>query len=49
MQDVCYQYWPSPADKGPQKFGEYTVTTQKEVEEEGYVQRIISVADPQVH
>ena len=43
-QEVCYQYWPWP-DTGAKKYGEYLVELVSDTENDGYVERIISVKD----
>ena len=41
-QVVCYQYWP---DSDAKKHGEYSGELVSDTENEGYVERIISVKD----
>ena len=43
-QEVCYQYWPWP-DSDAKKYGEYSVELVSDTENDGYVERVISVKD----
>ena len=48
-QEVCYQYWPSDDTRGVQKYGEFTVSVvQATKEEDGFIQRNISITNPKV-
>ena len=48
MQEVCHQYWPDGNTKGVQKYGEYSVSVLQATKQDGFVERIISITDPQV-
>ena len=48
-QEVCYQYWPADDTKGAEKYGEFSASVlQTTKQEDGFIQRIISITNPKV-
>ena len=47
-QEVCHQYWPDGSTKGVQKYGEYSVSVLQTTEQDGFVERVISITNPKV-
>ena len=47
-QEVCYQYWPADDTKGMEKYGEFTVSVLQATEQNGFIQRNISITNPKV-
>ena len=48
LQEVCHQYWPDGSTKGVQKYGEYSVSVLQATKQDGFIERTISITDPQV-
>ena len=48
LQEVCHQYWPDDSTKGVQKYGEYSVSVLRVTEQDGYIERFISITNPKV-
>ena len=48
MQEVCHQYWPDGSTKGMQKYGEYSVSILQATEQDGFIERVISITNPKV-
>ena len=44
-QEICYQYWPGKSSE-TEKNGEFNVSMLKMVNQDGFVQRLISITDP---
>ena len=49
LQEVCYQYWPADDIKGVQKYGEFTVSVLQTTKQDGFIQRNISITNPEVN
>ena len=47
-QEVCHQYWPDGSTKGVQKYGEYSVSVLQTTEQDGFIERVISITNPKV-
>ena len=47
-QEVCYQYWPADDTKGMEKYGEFTVSVLQAIQQNGFIQRNISITNPKV-
>ena len=47
-QEVCYQYWPADDTKGMEKYGEFTVSVLQSIQQNGFIQRNISITNPKV-
>ena len=45
---MCHQYWPDGNTKGVQKYGEYSVSVLQATEQDGFIERIISITNPKV-
>jgi len=45
---VCHQAWPDGSTNGVQKYGEYGVSVLQATKQDGFVECIISITDPQV-
>ena len=48
LQEVCHQYWPTGDTKGVQKFGEFNVSVLQATQQDGFIQRMLSVTNPKV-
>ena len=48
LQEVCHQYWPDGSPKGVQKYGEYSVSILQAIEQDGFIERVISITNPKV-
>ena len=46
---MCYQYWPADDIKGVQKYGEFTASVLKTTKQDGFIQRNISITNPEVN
>ena len=48
LQKVCHQYWPDSSTKGVQKYGEFNVSVLQVTEQDGFIERVISITNPKV-
>jgi len=48
LQEVCHQYWPTGDTKRVQKYGEFNVSVLQATQQDGFIQRMLSVTNPKV-
>ena len=48
LQEVCHQYWPTGDTKGGKKYGEFNVSVLQVMQQDGFIQRMLSVTNPKV-
>jgi len=47
-KEVCHQYWPTGDTNGVQKYGEFNVSVIQATQQDGFIQRMLSVTNPKV-
>jgi len=45
---VCHQYWPSGDTRRGHKYGEFNVSVLQITQQDGFIQRMLSVTNPKV-
>jgi len=45
---VCHQYWPTGDTRRGQKYGEFHVSVLQITQQDGFIQRMLSVTNPKV-